>query len=74
MWVALLVMVVASLLTYALTPHAKPPAPDTLSDVNIPTIDSGTPVMVVFGDVWIDNWMVLWYGDLSSTAIKGKGK
>jgi len=74
MWVALIVMIVASALTYALRPHVKAPGPDKLSDVNIPTIESGKAVPVVFGDVWIDSWMVLWYGDLGNTAIKQKTK
>ena len=40
----------------------------------MPTVDQGTPVPVVFGEVWIENWMVLWYGDLRVTPIKSGGK
>jgi hypothetical protein len=74
MWVQLIVMVVAYILSVALRPTPKPPASSTLADINIPTVDQGTPVPVVFGDVWIENWMVLWYGDLRVDPIKSGGK
>lgn len=74
MWIQLAVMLVAVVLTYALRPKPEGQSPATLADVSIPTIDQGTPVTVVFGDCWIDNWMVLWYGDMGVQPIKGGGK
>lgn len=73
MWVQLVIMIVAALIQYATRPKIKPPPAATLNDVQIPTIDQGTPVPVVFGEVWVDNWMVLWYGDLHNSPIKSKG-
>lgn len=72
--IVLIIMIVASLLAQALRPKPKPPPAATLADVNIPTIEQGTPVPVPFGDVWCDNWFVLWYGDLGNVPIKAKGK
>jgi hypothetical protein len=78
MWLDLALFVVSVVLTLALQPGPpKPPNAATMSDVNVPTVKAGTPVPVVFGDVWIENWMVLWYGDLSNQPIYssgGKGK
>jgi len=73
MWIQLVIMIVAALISYATRPKIKPPPAATLNDVQIPTIDQGTAVPVVFGEVWVDNWMVLWYGDLSNQPIKQKG-
>ncbi len=74
MWVQLVIMIVSIIVQLATRPHIKPPPAATLNDVNIPTIAQGTPVAVVFGDVWVENWMVLWYGALRNTPIKSKGK
>ena len=74
MWIQLAVMVVSMILSYALRPKPQAPAAATLKDVQIPTIQIGTAMPVVFGDVWVDNWMVLWYGDLSTQPIKSGGK
>jgi hypothetical protein len=73
MWVQLAVLVVAAILSYALTPKPQTQPPDTLSDVSVPTIEIGKPVSVAFGDVWIDDSNVLWYGDLSSQPIQSSG-
>jgi hypothetical protein len=74
MWISLVIMVVSYILSAALRPRPKDPPAATLQDVSVPTVDQGTPVPVVFGEVWIENWMVLWYGDLRVTPIKSGGK
>jgi hypothetical protein len=76
MWIQLIVLIIAAVLTYALTPKPKQPNPDSLSDVSIPTIEVGKPTSVAFGEVWIDDSNVLWYGDLATQPIyadTGKG-
>lgn len=73
MWIQLAIFIVSALLSYALRPKPKAPPAATLQDVNIPTIDQGTPVAVAFGEVWSDQWMVLYYGDLSNRPIKQSG-
>lgn len=70
----LVVLIIAAIAAYATRPKPKPPPAATLDDVNVPTIDQGTPVAVVFGEVWIDSWMVLWYGNLRNTPITKGGK
>jgi hypothetical protein len=73
MWVSLAIMVVAMILQYALTPKPQAPAAATLNDVSIPTTQIGTPVAVAFGEVWVDDSNVLWYGDLTTAAIYASG-
>jgi hypothetical protein len=69
MWVQLVIMVVAAVVSYALTPKPKQPGADTLDEVQIPTVEIGKPVSVAFGEVWVDDANILWYGDLSNTPI-----
>jgi hypothetical protein len=71
MWIQLAILVVAAILSYALTPKPKTPPPDTLSDVSVPTIEVGKPIGVAFGEVWVDDSNILWYGDLGSNGNTG---
>jgi len=73
MWVQLAILIVCAILSYALAPKPQTPAPDTLSDVSVPTIELGKPVSVAFGTVWVDDSNVLWFGDLSSQPIMASG-
>lgn len=73
MWVQLIVLIVSAVLSYALRPKPKGPAADTLDQVPIPTVEVGKPVGVVFGEVWIDDSNVLWYGDLGTQPIYSSG-
>lgn len=63
------VLIVTLILSYALRPKQQNPPPDTLSDVSVPTIEIGKPVGVAFGEVWVDDSNILWFGDLSSQPI-----
>lgn len=74
MWVYLVVMIVSAIIQYALRPKPPTPKPATLSDFSIPVVQDGKPVAVVFGDVWVDDANVLWYGDVGSQAIKAGSK
>jgi hypothetical protein len=73
MWPQLIILVVAAILSYALTPKPQAPVAATLDDVSIPTTEIGVPVGVVFGEVWIDDSHILWYGDLSNSPIYASG-
>ncbi len=73
--VAAIGLIIASyIITALITPKQKVTPPATLAEFNVPTVDEGTPQEVVFGDVWMSNFTVLWYGDLQSKSIHGKGK
>lgn len=66
------VLIITAILSYALRPKPQTQPPDTLSDVSVPTIEIGKPVSVAFGEVWVDDSNILWYGDLSSQPIFAK--
>jgi hypothetical protein len=73
MWVQLAIMVISALIQYAMSTKPKPPTALTLGEVSIPTVEQGTPIGVNWGDVWCDNPMICWYGDLDTREIKSSG-
>lgn len=46
--------------------------PATFQDFSFPQHEEGTPQAVIFGEVWTSDWMVLYYGNLRSEAIRAK--
>ena len=67
--------IAALVVSYLLTPKPKveTPKPATLDEFDFPQIEEGTPQCVIFGDVWIPDWCVLWFGNMRTSAIKSKG-
>ena len=72
-WVQLILLVVSSIVSYALRPKPPVPKPAALEDFNIPVAEQGRPIPVVFGTILLTGPNVLWYGDLRTSAIKEKG-
>lgn len=67
-------MMIASYAIQALmAPKSVQPKPAALEDFDFPQVDEGTPQSIVFGDVWISDWHVLWYGNMRTTAVKSDG-
>ena len=62
---------------YALTamtqPAASKPMPAAFEDFDFPQADEGTPQAVIFGDVWTEDFTVLWYGNYRTSAVKNSG-
>lgn len=67
MWWYLVVFVAAFVLAYATMP--KPQAP-TVGTVDAPTAEEGRAIMVLFGTRWIKQTSIVWWGDVSSSAVK----
>lgn len=66
-------MLIASYAIQALlAPKPVTPKPSSLEDFDFPQIEEGTPQSVIFGDVWIKDWQVLWYGNLRTSAVKSE--
>lgn len=64
-------MLIASFaITALITPKPEKPKPAALDDFEFPQVEEGTPQSVVFGDVWVKDWHVLWYGNLRNSAVK----
>ena len=72
--IALALLVISATITALTTKQPARPADavaSALADFDVPQVDEGTAQTVVFGDVWLTGWQVLWYGNLNSTAITG---
>lgn len=69
-WEYIAILLFSTILSIALAPKPAKPEPATLEDFEFPTAEEGTPQIIVFGDVWIDGWMVLAYGNLRTEPIE----
>jgi hypothetical protein len=67
MWVQLILFVISSVISYLLTP--KPPNAKP-GKVEIPTVEEGRKIGVLFGSRWIKGPHIFWWGDLATTPIK----
>jgi len=52
----------------------KPKNNITFKDFDFPVPDEGTPQTVIFGDVWLGEWQVLWVGNYFTETIRQKQK
>lgn len=71
-WEYLVVLVVSALVSYALAPKPQNQTP-TAGQLDIPTPKPGTPLRVVWGEVWIDDAGISYYGNGSAIPIKKEG-
>lgn len=72
-WFYIIMLVISLAVSIAMRPkpqNAKPPA---LADFSVPTAEEGRDIQVIFGECWIDDPNVLWFGDLRTTPIKADG-
>jgi hypothetical protein len=67
------IMIIAIIVAVALAPKPPQPKPNALADFDAPTAEEGKPYCKVFGEAVIRDPNVIWYGDLSSEAIRKKG-
>jgi len=73
-WNYIILWVITSLISYVLAPKPQSQKPEGIEDVEIPGIEEGTDIPVVFGRVRFGPF-VSWYGVFSTKAIKeGGGK
>ena len=69
---ARVVTALVCLLSAALAPKPPQPKPAMLEDFQMPQVEEGRPVGMVFGHVIIKGATLAWYGNLSSEKIKKK--
>lgn len=73
MWIYVIVLILAIAISIAMRPKPQSQKPPSLADFSVPTAEEGREVLVIFGEVWIDDPNVLAFGDLRTTPIKAKG-
>lgn len=72
-WWNVIIMIVSAVLSYALAPKPPTPKPPALEDFDAPTAEDGRAIMMIFGDVYVDDPNLISYGDLRTVPIKAKG-
>lgn len=56
-------VVAAAFSYYTSKNNSTKQAPASFEDFDFPQFDEGTPIAYVFGDVWLEDWMVLGAGN-----------
>lgn len=74
MWVQIALFVASLVISYMLQPKPQKPKPAAFEDFDFPTVDDGTPQIVIFGDVWLTDWTVIGVGNYRNEAIVAKQK
>lgn len=73
MWY-LVVFIASIAVSYALAPKPPTPQPSSLSDLNVPTAQTGKGIKMIYGTCRIQDPNIVWYGDLRTQAIKSSSK
>lgn len=69
-WVYIIVMIVVALVAYAMRP--KPKNPDVIK-ASVPVVEDGKSIIRIYGEVWIDDSIVLGFKQMGTIPIKSKG-
>lgn len=72
-WPQIIMLAASFAISYVNRPKNAAPRATTFEEFEFPMAEVGTAQYVVFGDVWISDWMVLTYGNFRTTKIKTKG-
>ena len=70
---AVALMIASYAITALMTPKPTTPKPAAFDEFDLPQTEEGTPQAVIFGDVWTPDWIVLWYGNYRTSAVKSDG-
>ena len=70
--VAVLISIAINAVAYLLTPQPKPESP-TAGSLDIPATKDGTPIPVIFGEVWIKDPHIAYWGNANTRAIVKSG-
>lgn len=71
-WTYVILLVVSSVISYALMPKPAVKEPEAMKDIDFPQADEGTPQAVIFGDCWSGDWVVLAVGNYRTEEIRSE--
>lgn len=66
MWLNLIVLVLATVISYLLRPEVKQENP-SFDNMEDPVADAGMPIPVVFGTMQVKRLNVIWWGEKERT-------
>lgn len=66
-------MVISAVLSVVLAPKQPKAKSKSITDFDVPKVEEGQPIAVLFGTKIFRSPNVLWYGDLRTQEIKEKG-
>lgn len=69
MFEQIIFFVISSFVSYLLTPKPKQHTPQP-GKIDIPTVEEGRKLGVLFGTRWLKAPHVYWWGDVKTTPIK----
>ncbi len=69
--IMIIIQIVMMIIQWAMSPRPKGAKPD--SNLDVTPVQSGAPMIVIFGDVNVDP-VTLWYGNPMSKPIMSGGK
>ncbi|SIQ31075.1 hypothetical protein [Marinobacterium stanieri] len=72
LWIQFVITLAMMAVSYILTPKPSQPKINPEEISNIPTVQEGESIPVLFGTRNIKGASVTWYGDLRTKAIKEK--
>lgn len=72
-WQHIIIWAITTLVSFLLAPKPQTQKPASLEDFEIPSVDEGKEIPVIFGRMEISPF-VSWYGDFSQKEIKQGGK
>ncbi|GBL46209.1 hypothetical protein SFMTTN_2022 [Sulfuriferula multivorans] len=70
MWVQIILFVVSLVVSYLLQPKPQNAKP---GKVEVPNIEEGRPITVLYGSRWIASPTVAWWGDILTTPVHAEG-
>jgi hypothetical protein len=72
-WWYVIAFFVALVAAVSMIPKPQSVPPAGLGDIKAPTAEEGREIPVLFGTREIEGPNIVWYGDLTTVAIKKKG-
>lgn len=73
MWQIIIVQLVISALIYIISPRPPKPAAPSAGKFDVPAPRLGRNLRVVFGEVWIEDADLTYFGNQATAPIKKKG-
>jgi hypothetical protein len=72
-WPQLIMLAASFAISYINRPKTSTVEALAFEEFEFPVAEAGTAQYVIFGDVWIEDWIVLSYGNFRTTKIQTEG-